>query len=273
MTTAKSGLRFSEKAHRYWLDGKPVPGVTTILGVLAKPALTKWAATQVAEYVADNPEAVTHLYAAGRGPMVAALKETPWQKRDDAAERGSKLHDYAERLLRGETVDVPDDLVPVVENALRFLEEWKIEPVLIEKAVASREHWYAGTLDLVAVYTHPLTGEKGTGIFDWKSGKRIYKEACFQLNAYGHAEFYGLGEDWRLMNVLGIKSAFGVHISADAYSVHPLPYGPHIFAEFLTIRETFEINKRSEGNWREPGSGYVGQAIRPAEVDAWEATA
>src|SRR5699024_666377 len=112
--------------------GKPVPGVTSIIGVLDKPAIPKWAASQVAEYVADHPEAIGHLYEMGRRPMVDALKGMPWQKRDDAADRGHKLHDYAERLLRDEDVDVPEELAPVVENALRFLSDWQIEPILIE---------------------------------------------------------------------------------------------------------------------------------------------
>ena len=37
----RKGLRFSEATHRYWLDGKPVPGVTGIIGVLDKPAIPK----------------------------------------------------------------------------------------------------------------------------------------------------------------------------------------------------------------------------------------
>ena len=32
-------LKFSERAHKYWLDGRPVPGVTTLIGKgLPKPA-------------------------------------------------------------------------------------------------------------------------------------------------------------------------------------------------------------------------------------------
>lgn len=254
-------LQFFEKSHRYKLDGKWVPGVTTILGVLDKPGLRKWSASEVAKYVAANREAIMHLYAAGYGPMVAALKEVPWQKRDDSAARGTTLHDFAERLLRGESVDVPDDLAPVMENALRFLDEWKIEPILIEEVVASRGHQYAGKLDLAARYQHPVTGERSIGIFDWKSGKRIYASACFQLNAYGHAEFYGQGDETPMADV-GIREAFGVHIHDGDYEVCPLPYGSHIFEEFLTIRRAFDINKRAEGDWREPGSGYVGKPVR-----------
>src|SRR5690606_13549775 len=72
------GLKFYEKSHRYRLDGEWVPGVTTILGVLNKPALPKWSAKAVAEYVATNREAVEHLYAMGERGMVQALKEVPW---------------------------------------------------------------------------------------------------------------------------------------------------------------------------------------------------
>jgi hypothetical protein len=50
-------LKFSEKAHRYWCDGKPIPGVTTLIkGGLPAPALVYWSARSVAEYVADNPD-------------------------------------------------------------------------------------------------------------------------------------------------------------------------------------------------------------------------
>lgn len=264
------GLVFYPKSHRYKLDGQWVPGVTTILGVLDKPGLRKWAAAQVAEYVADHRDAVEHLYAAGRGPMVAALKETPWQQRDDAADRGTKLHDYAERILLVQEVDVPDDLAPVIEHALQFLDEWQITPLLIEAVVGSREHSYAGKLDVVAEYRNPRTGETGIGIFDWKSGRRIYASACFQLNAYAFAEFHGENGDEHPMSDYDITAAFGIHIHEAGYGVHPLRFGADVHAEFLTIRAAYDINKRAEGNWREPGSGYVGRAVTE---DAWGETA
>lgn len=249
----KRGLVFYPSSHRYKLDGEWVPGVTTILGVLNKPALPKWAAGSVAEYVADNREAIEHLYAAGRGPMVAALKETPWQKRDDAASRGTTFHEFAERILRGEEVDVPDEQVGLVESALAFMEDYEIEPLAIEAACASREHRYAGTVDLFA------DSKIGRAVWDWKSGKRIYPEYAFQLNAYAFAEFHGLDGDEQSIPE-GIEAAYGVHIRADGYDVYPLAFGPDVYEEFLTIRRAFDIKKRSDGDWKIPGSGYVGIA-------------
>lgn len=252
VTAPTPGLRFYPASHRYKLDGEWVPGVTTILGVLDKPALPKWAAGMVAEFVADDREAVEALRTMGREPMVAALKAMPWQRRDDAATRGTTFHDFAERIARGETVEVPDAQVGLVESALTFMEDWHIEPVLIEEAVASREHHYAGKLDLVA------DSKNGRAIFDWKSGKRIYPSAAFQLNAYAFAEIYGENGNERRLADVGIEAAYGVHIRDDGYDVYPLKFGPDIFAEFLTIRAVFDVNKRAEGDWKIPGSGYVG---------------
>lgn len=262
-TTPAKGLRFSEASHRYWLDGKPVPGVTTLIGVLDKPAIPKWAAGQVAEYVADHPDGIETLRGMGRGPMVQALKGIPWQKRDDAGTRGNLLHDYAEALLKGEDVEVDDEHVPVMENALAFMDEWHIEPVLIEAPVASREHWYAGTLDLIAKYRHPVTGHEGRAIFDWKSGKAIYPEFAWQLNAYAFAEFTGLLGDER--PVPACDAAFGVQIRPDGFDVAPLAFGPDIHAEFVQIRRTHEIAKRGRGDWKRPGSGHVGLFIQTQE--------
>jgi len=260
------GLKFYPGSHRYKLDGEWVPGVTTILGVLDKPAIPKWAAAQVAEYVADNPDAIEHLRHMGRGPMVQALKGIPWEKRDQAAGRGTTLHDYAERLLRGEEIEVDDESVPVIESALAFMADWQIEPLLIEAPVASRTDQWAGTLDLLAKYVRPDTGHAGTGVFDWKSGKGIYPEFAWQLAAYGHAEFSGTDGNEAPLPVA--DAAFGVQIRADGYDVAPLAYGPDIYDEFVQIRRTFAVVKAGRGDWKRPGTGHVGMFIQNQQRSA-----
>jgi len=253
------GLRFYPASHRYKLDGQWVPGVTTILGVLNKPALPKWSARMVAEFVAGNPDGVEQLRQMGEGPMVKALQEIPWQDRDEAAGRGTEVHDLAERYLKGEEIVVPDAIVGHVESAAQFIEDWDIQPILIEETVASREHQYAGKFDLVAD-----SNRAPRALFDWKTTRSgIFKETAFQTCAYAMAEFYGENGNEHPMADLGIEATFGVHIRADGYDVHPLKFGPDVFEEFVTIRRAFEINKRADGNWKQPGSGYVGLAIQP----------
>ena len=46
----KKEFTFDEKRHRYYLDGKAMTGCTTVLGVIAKPALIQWAADKAAAY-------------------------------------------------------------------------------------------------------------------------------------------------------------------------------------------------------------------------------
>lgn len=249
MSTPQQGLKFYGGSHKYRLDGQWVPGVTTILGVLDKPAIPKWATRVVAEYVADNPDGVSSLRSMGRNPMVYALKELPWARRDEAAARGTEFHEYAERIVNGEEVDVPEAQVGMVRSALAFLEDYAIQPVLVEAAVGSREHLYAGKLDLIA------DSNRGRAIWDWKSGKAIYPRFALQLNAYAFAEFHGEGGDEAPLPEC--EAAYGVHIREDGYDVVPLKFGSDVFEEFVVIRQAFDINKRVEGDWKRPGSGYA----------------
>jgi hypothetical protein len=260
--TPKHGLTFNEGNHTYRLDGQWVPSVTGILGCLDKPAIPKWAAGVVAEYVADNADELEQLRKLGRKVMVGALKDKPWEKRDTAGQRGTNLHDILERLLRDPNaeVEVEDEYVPVIENAITFLEEWEIEPVLTEVAVGSRPYQYAGKLDMIAQYRRPDTGHEGTAIFDWKSGKALYPEYAWQLAAYAHAEFYGEGGDEHELPT--VDASFGIQIRADGYDVAPFKFGPDVYDEFLAIRNVAAIVKRSRGNWKVPGSGHVGVMIQ-----------
>lgn len=263
--TTKTGLKFYPASHRYKLDGEWVQGVTTILsGAMPKPAMPKWSAKTVAEYVAQNRNGIELLYNMGEGPMIAALKDIPWQQRDEAGRRGTEVHDLAERYLKGEKIEVPDAITGHVESCVQFIEDWKLEPVLIEQTIGSREHQYAGRLDIIAD-----SCEAPRSIFDWKTAKSgIYGETSMQLVAYAMAEFYGEDGDEKPMADLGIKESWGVHIRADGYDAYPLAYGPEIYAEFVTLLAASRINKRIAGNWKIPGSGYVGLSHQIESTDA-----
>ena len=178
-------LKFNSASHRYWLDGKPIPGVTTIIGkAIPKPALPYWSARTVAEYVIDNPEGVDQLRKLGRGPAVAALKEIPWQARDEAAIRGTDVHALAEQIIHGQEVEVPDHLLAHVEGYVRWLDAFEVEPIITERPCASRQHWYAGTFDLIGRINGEVWG------LDMKTSSGVYGETALQIAAYMTAEFY-----------------------------------------------------------------------------------
>ena len=231
-------LKFNEKAHRYWLDGKPVQGVTTILNAgIPKPALIKWAPKMVAEYVADNRETVEKLYEMGREPMIQALKSVPDQDRDVKAIRGTDVHKIAEELIHGNKVEVAAHLVAHVEGYARLLDEFDIEAILTEKSIGNRKEWYAGRFDLIA----KLNGQ--TWLIDNKTSKGVYGETALQDSAYARAEFYVNDDDPDTEFPLPHIERIGViHITEGGSTLHDLGDIDSAFKIFRHVK--FLVNKQ-----------------------------
>jgi hypothetical protein len=218
--------------HWYKIDGKKADGVTTLLSQgLAKPWLGNWAAKMVAEHVADNLHDVVGMESLGKDAIVAALKQTPWTKRDAAGARGTEVHNIAEKLIHGEEVDVPPEIEGYVTSCVRFLDEWKIEPIVTEATVASRKWNYCGTLDLV--------GKLPDGrvlLADYKTSKSgIFAETVLQQAAYRYAEVYLDGDVEKPVADLGITDCAGVWITPHGYEVFPLPSDERAFKDFLHV--------------------------------------
>lgn len=252
-------LKFSPGNHRYWLDGKPIPGVTSLIkGGLPAPALIYWSARCVAEYVADNDDKVEALRGMGRSSMVAALKEVPWTQRDTAAVRGTDVHTLAEKLVAGEEVDVPEPLAGYVEACVAFLDTWRVEPILTECSVAHREHWWAGRFDLIG-----RLPDGRVGCFDWKTtASGIYPETAFQLAAYSHAEFYVTDDDPDTEIPLpSVDFCAAVHLRQDGYDVIPVVATDEVYKQFRHIAHVSRIAKDMKS--------LVGQPVEaPASLGA-----
>ena len=235
-------LKFSPKAHRYWLDGKPTPGVTGIIGKgIPKPAIPYWAAKTVAEYVADEPGKVDALRDTGRDAMIAALKSVPWTKRDEAAVRGTDVHDLAERVIHGEAVDVPDHLVGYVEGYVRFLDEYDVTPLLTERSVANRRHRYCGRFDAIV----QIPSLPGNTLLDVKTSKGVYGETAVQAAAYARAEFYVDDDDPNTEHPMPAIDHIAVaHVTEFGTQVYPLGDIDTAFSEFLAAKAIADSTER-----------------------------
>lgn len=233
MTAAAHGLKRVDRGRNHWytLDGVKVDGVTTLIGDgVPKPALTRWAAKSVAEYVAGNRDHVRDCFDwMDDQALIDLLKAAPWTARDKAAVNGTDVHALADKLTHGLEVEVPEHLAGYVESCVRFLDEWQPTPIVTETTVASRQWKYAGTLD--GVYELP----NGVRVIaDWKTGKGIYAETVLQLNAYAAAEFYLDGEgNEQPVKDLGITEGMAVLLRPDGYEVYPLPIDETQFKAFL----------------------------------------
>lgn len=256
MSRDQRGLVFYEKAHRYRLDGEWVPGVTTLInGGLPKDALKYWAARTVAEFVAGNPDLTEDMKRmGGYGPTVAFLKEIPFQRRDDAAVRGTDVHDLAERLVHGGEVDVPAHLAGYVSACVDFLDDWGIEPLVVERPLAHRAHWWAGKPDLFA-----RTRDGDVILYDYKTtASGIWPETAFQLAAYSHAEFY-VDDDGAEQPIPEVSLCAAVHLREDGYSVVPLKADDSVYQDFRHIAYVANAAKRAKGDRSTPG--YVGEPL------------
>lgn len=218
--------------HHYKIDGRKADGVTTLLSDgLPKPALLPWGIKSVAEYAADHLDRLVEMQPMGREALVAALKQAPYTDRDLAAKRGTEVHDLAEKLIHGVEVDVPEELAGHVESCVRFLDDWKLSPVLVESTVASRRWNYCGTLDVVA--DRPGAPR---AIYDYKTSRSgIFGETALQLAAYAHAEVYLDGEAEKPVVDLGIEQGYAVWIRGDGYDVYPVDITEQTFKTFCHV--------------------------------------
>jgi len=165
------------KAHvRYYTSsGEQVPGVTTILSVLNKPALVAWANRMGLQGID------THKYV------------------DEAASVGTLAHALIMESLGGKKVahgDFTADQLARAQHGVNTFNNWKkyqdLEPKLLEEPLVSDVYRYGGTIDMLAVLNDEAT------LIDLKTSSGIYEEHVFQVGAY-----------WKLLSEAGqeIKGA------------------------------------------------------------------
>lgn len=195
------------KGRTYRIDGVEYPSVTTILQVIAKPALVAWSAKVEREMV---KEVSARLYQETQG-LEEPLGPPQWLLRLEqmlgkekahtkelakAGEIGSQVHALIEFTLRMELcekVGPSPALEPKAQFAYAEWQKWrqsvKFKPLMVEFTILSHKYGYAGTADLLAEVNGVLT------LVDWKTGKAVYREAHLQNAAYRQAvREMGLGD-------------------------------------------------------------------------------
>lgn len=142
-------------------SGDRVPSVTTILGILNKPALLDWVwqmGTQGLDYKAV---------------------------RDSAGDIGTLAHYLIICDLKGEKPDTSEYSTQDIEKAETCLIKYwgwakghKVEPIMLETPLLSEQYQFGGTIDFFGKVDGQPT------LLDFKTGKAIYPEFFCQLAAY-----------------------------------------------------------------------------------------
>lgn len=244
------------KGHYYKdANGSRVPGVTTILGALPKDGLINWAGSATAAAAVNRWEELADLPPATR---LKELETARYKDRDLAGKRGTEVHTYAEHLINGEEVTVPDELVGHVEAYAKFLDVFKVEPVAVEFGVAHYRHGYAGTCDLIADVNVPRLGRKRL-LMDIKTARSgIWGDNALQLAAYRYAEVV-IGDPER--PVPEVDGCAGIHVRGDGADLVPVTADEAVFRAFLYVKQVYEFEKVSRD--------LVGEPIRSEEQSTY----
>lgn len=167
MAVAKPREDFGSKvkAHVRYRNtaGEVVPGATTVLGILNKPALVGWA-NRLGLQGIDSTRYV-----------------------DEAAQTGTLAHYLIQCELTGAEPEL-DDFTPAqlgrARHSLTSFHNWlagkTLEPIFVERELVSDEYGFGGTIDLYANLDGVPT------LLDFKTSSAIYPEHRFQVSAYAH---------------------------------------------------------------------------------------
>lgn len=183
---------YKEKGHSYELDGVKMTGVTTVLGVIAKPMLIGWAAKTAVEHIRewlnerDLADSLASLIESG---VLESAVKAHTKKKEDAAEKGTDTHAeieaYIKRLI-GHYAGKPQSSAifdapcsPALAKFMKWADENNIRFLSSETPTYSKEWFVAGTPD----FTFEKDGKKFVG--DLKTYKKIWDRVPhFQCAAY-----------------------------------------------------------------------------------------
>lgn len=261
-------------SHTYTLDGQRIPGVTTVIGILDKPALVGWAARETAIYADENWGRLASMRS---GDRIEAMTKARFQKNKAAVVRGNRVHALGEQLAHGKAVDVPAEIAPWVEGYARFLDAWQLETVATETPVCNTEYAYGGTFDLIA-----RSDRFGTALMDIKTGKGAYDEVALQLNAYAGCDLRlvssevvgprgGVRVEWHEAPMVTVDCLLVAHVQEGVTELVPVQLDERVGQTFLHLLEVFETwTKRVGWDYRDEESydPPVGKPIYPEDAPA-----
>lgn len=193
-------LLFNEKSHRYKISDKGskpeyMPSVTTILGVLNKPAIAEWAARtccdeierELRELTKKGSFSIEQIF-----KIISIARSAHTRLKEAAAEIGTNTHTwlsgYWTQVMRDPgtiTIDwtgLNEKTCNCINAALDWFNVHTLKPIAIEQPQYSRLYKICGTADFIGY----IDGE--FGVIDYKSTKAIWPEVALQMAPY--AKFY-----------------------------------------------------------------------------------
>lgn len=177
--TTQPGLKPTGHTVYKCTDGKRVPGVTTIIDIIAKPQLITWANKMGLDGI-DTTKYV-----------------------DELGDVGTLVHHLILCKFKGAIPDTDDftaNQIMMASNSMVSFENWlqqhQLEPILVEQPIVSESLRIGGTPDLLCNLDGVPT------LIDFKSGKALHFEVLLQLAAY---RYLLKTQDWEVEQAIALR--------------------------------------------------------------------
>lgn len=171
---------FEESGHKHLWDGKRMTGVTTVLGVIAKPALIGWAANMAVDYVEEHLKELLVSVSDAQRIILTEARKAHTKKKEAAGDIGKLVHAVIEEYIKNGTEPTLDEQgMKMFENFRKWIIDNKVKFIESEKHLYSESMFVGGICDAIV----EINGQKW--LYDWKTGgTRVYAEVFFQMGGY-----------------------------------------------------------------------------------------
>jgi hypothetical protein len=204
------------------------PGVSAIVDMMPKNALTPWASRLAAEYAVGNMDLIRDMVRdAGEKAAIDWVKGASSRYSGKASSEGTAVHHWTETVARavmqGEKPKgdrVPESMFPYLKNYVRFLKEFDVEPVMLETVVWDDKIGYAGRLDMAC---RLRTIDDSLVIVDTKSGASgVWESVALQQTAYRYADTYWDEDDNTFKPMPEVSATYALWLRPEGYALIPV---------------------------------------------------
>ncbi|MEK6882165.1 MAG: hypothetical protein AABY22_21285 [Nanoarchaeota archaeon] len=159
-------FEFNEEEHYYTLDGKRMYGITSVLGVIAKPMLIQWAANEAVRELGwfDERKSINkeldltnfekrweEIKKLERDEFFELLSKARYshrKKKEKAGDIGHIVHKAIEKWIKeSKEPELDEQGMKMFNNFKSWTEKNNIKFLESEKKMYSEELWIAGTMD------------------------------------------------------------------------------------------------------------------------------
>lgn len=257
-------IKPSSSSHWYKPDGSPAyeatlrdarkqplyPSVTQVIGQLAKPAVEAWAVNLMSETCFGNPARDGWGDHESIEDYRTRIEPLYQKKREEAANVGSAIHDFAESCMNGKELPMVEGYETQCENLAAWIDE-NIGAANCEETFAwvnEEGFGYGGRIDaygflkdgrrfLLDFKTQNMKGKKTPAYYpEWKYQLAAYTEWLTKTRAVLSLGENGLSISRELSVfsvVMDTSENAGIHVKE--YSQEELSAAYHIFALLLEL--------------------------------------